>query len=260
MALSNEQWNAPSGGGDPTPISQTDFESFTENGTWSTFTYDDATYGNYLVLAGHNGQNTFLEHNTVKPNGFTGHSYIQWQINGYAWAFFTTFTGTSTTENYFEGQGGRTATTKTAPTPMARGYTYFDGGNNATSGNVSISPRWNSTNGSTLTVPGVTAKYWGDDNPTTFRTGVDDDGRWYIEVYHSGGKTIGEPDFEGTGWSKVGPYYIIQSSGNLTTDGSGDSGAVGIINTSNGYQWGWGNYDGGGVENMRRLVIATNGS
>ena len=82
------------------------------------------------------------------------------------------------------------------------------------------------------------------------------DGNWYIEVYHSGGNTVGAPDHEGTGFTKVGPYYMVESTSSLTTDST----TAGLVNFgSNAFQFGWGNYDGGGVENMRNIVVRTNG-
>ena len=83
---------------DPEAISQDNFEAWFVNGTQSTFTYEDSTYGNYLVLG--SPLNTFYEHNSIKPSGFSGHSYIQWQINGYAWAFFGIFQSTTTSESF----------------------------------------------------------------------------------------------------------------------------------------------------------------
>ena len=245
------------GGGDPEAITQANFESWFTSGTLSTFTYEDSTYGNYLVLASPGGNN-FKEHNSIKPGGFSKHSYIQWQINGYGWAFFSIFQSTTTTENYLDGQSGSNAYNKTVG-EFTAGYTYFANGNNATSGNVSIRPyHQDSTgNGGTLlTVTGVTAKYYGDSNPTTFRSGIDDDGYWYIEIYHSGGNSLNEPNHEGDGWTKVGPYYMVESTQALTTDAT----ATGLVNFgTNAFQFGWGNYDLYHVENMRRIVVRTNG-
>ena len=49
---------------DPEAISQSNFEAWFQSGTLSTFTYEDSTYGNYLVLASP-GSNTFKEHNSI---------------------------------------------------------------------------------------------------------------------------------------------------------------------------------------------------
>ena len=253
--LGTNWFNNSYGTGDPTSISQSNFEAWFQSGTYSTFTYEDSTYGNYLVLASPGG-NTFKEHNSIKPGGFSKHSYIQWTINGYAWAFFSLFQSTTTSESYLDGQSGQSMHNKTVG-EHTHGYTYFGSGNNATSGTVVIRPHHSDTNGGTsLTVPGVTAKYYGDSNPTHFRTGIDDDANWYIEIYHSGGNTVGAPDHEGTGFSKVGPYYMVESTSSFTTDST----TAGLVNFgSNAFQFGWGNYDGGSVENMRNIVVRTNG-
>ena len=241
---------------DPEAISQDNFEAWFVNGTQSTFTYEDSTYGNYLVLG--SPLNTFHEHNSIKPSGFSGHSYIQWQINGYAWAFFGIFQSTTTSESFLQGQSGQAIYYKTVG-EFTAGYTYFANGNNATSGDVKIRPyHQDSTgNGGTLlTVTGVTAKYYGDSNPTTFRTGIDDSANWYIEIYHSGGNSLNEPNHEGDGWTKVGPYYMVESTQAFTTDAT----ATGLVNFgTNAFQFGWGNYDLHSVENMRRIVVRTNG-
>ena len=243
---------------DPEAISQSNFEAWFQSGTLSTFTYEDSTYGNYLVLASP-GSNTFREHNSIKPGGCSKHCYIQWQINGYGWAFFGIFQSTTTSENFLEtASGGSTIYSRTNG-EFTAGYTYFANGNNATSGNVSIRPYHTDstgTGGSLLNVPGVTAKFYGDSNPTNFRTGIDDDGLWYIEIYHSGGNTVGAPDHDGTGFTAVGPYYMVESTMALTTDST----TAGLVNFgSNAFQFGWGNYDGGAVENMRNIVVRTNG-
>ena len=255
--LGNNYFIHSYGVSDPEDIGQSNFESWFQSGTRSTFTYEDSTYGNYLVLASPGG-NTFNEHNSIKPGGFTKHSYIQYQINGYGWAFFGVFQSTTTTEDFLNSQTGTAIVTKTFG-EFTAGYNYFASGNNATSGNVNIIPYHQDSTGNggtALSVPGVTAKYYGDSNPTTFRTGIDDDGKWYIEVYHSGGNTVGAPDHEGTGFTKVGPYYMVESTSALVTDAT----TAGLVNFgSNAFQFGWGNYDGGGVENMRNLVVRTNG-
>ena len=259
MPFSKEILMGASGAGgaaaDPEAISQSNFEAWFQSGTLSTFTYEDSTYGNYLVLASP-GSNTFKEHNSIKPSGFSRHSYIQWQVNGYAWAVFSIFKSTTTTENYLDGQSGSNMHAKTVG-EHTHGYTYFNNGNNATSGGVTIRPHHqDSTGGTSLSVPGVTAKYYGDSNPTNFRTGIDDDGNWYIEIYHSGGNTLNEPDHEGTGFTKVGPYYMVESTQGLTTDAT----ATGLVNFgTDAFQFGWGNYDNYHVENMRRIVVRTNG-
>ena len=244
------------GAGDPTSITQSNFEAWFQSGTRSTFTYEDSTYGNYLVLASPGG-NTFNEHNSIKPGGFSKHTYIQYTINGYGWAFFSVFQSTTTDEDYLEGQSGTGIYYKTVG-EHTNVYTYFANGNNATSGNVTL---WgfhqSGTGGTSINVPGVTAKYYGDSNPTHFRTGIDDDGLFYITVYHSGGNTVGAPDHDGTGFTAVGPYYMVESTKALVTDAT----TAGLVNFgSNAFQFGWGNYDGGAVENMRNIVVRTNGA
>ena len=85
----------------------------------------------------------------------------------------------------------------------------------------------------------------------------DDDGLFYITVYHSGGNTVGAPDHDGTGFTAVGPYYMVESTKALVTDAT----TAGLVNFgSNAFQFGWGNYDGGAVENMRNIVVRTNGA
>ena len=253
--LGNNYFIHSHGVADPEAISQDNFEAWFQSGTLSTFTYEDSTYGNYLVLASPGG-NTFKEHNSIKPGGFSGHSYIQFQINGYGWAFFTLFQSTTTSESYLDTQSGSNIEVKTVG-EHTHAYTYFSNGNNATSGTVVLAPRHQNSTGTNVNPAGVTAKYYGDSNPTTFRTGIDDNANWYIEVYHSGGNSLNEPNHDGDGWTKVGPYYMVESTVALTTDAT----ATGLVNFgTNAYQFGWGNYDNYHVENMRRIVVRTNGS
>ena len=91
------------GGGDPSRISQSDFEAITDDGTYSTWTYNgySATGGNVLTLASPGG-NTFREHNTIKPDGFEGHTFVQFSFSGYAWglaAMFNTSTSAEASES-----------------------------------------------------------------------------------------------------------------------------------------------------------------
>ena len=49
---------------------------------------------------------------------------------------------------------------------------------------------------------------------------------------------------------------MVESTQALTTDAT----ATGLVNFgTNAFQFGWGNYDGGAVENMRNIVVRTNG-
>ena len=63
--LGTNWFNNSYGTGAPESISQSNFEAWFQSGTLSTFTYEDSTYGNYLVLASPGG-NTFIEHNSIK--------------------------------------------------------------------------------------------------------------------------------------------------------------------------------------------------
>ena len=69
MPFSKEILMGAGAGGvsDPERISQSDFESFTDNGTHATWTYNGytASGGNVLTLASP-GSNQFAEHNTYK--------------------------------------------------------------------------------------------------------------------------------------------------------------------------------------------------
>ena len=48
---------------------------------------------------------------------------------------------------------------------------------------------------------------------------------------------------------------MVESTAALVTDST----TSGLVNYgSNAFQFGWGNYDGGGVETMRRIKVSTN--
>ena len=51
---------------DPEDIGQTNFEAWFQSGTLATFTYEDSTHGNYLVLASPGG-NTLRSVDVVSP-------------------------------------------------------------------------------------------------------------------------------------------------------------------------------------------------
>ena len=257
MAQYGNQWFASAGGSGFTEFTSSQFQAITSNTTYSTFTYDDSTYGDYLTLASPGG-NTFRNANTTIENGFAKHTYIQWQINGYGNCYFgifrdgsahndATYLHDDVTQGAYSYNQFITGAEYTFPN------TYFNSGHNATSGSVKIYSGHAGTFDGPITLSGVTAKYYGDSNPTNFRTGIDDDGNWYVEVYHSGGSSA--PDHDGTGFTKVGPYYMVESTAALVTDST----TSGLVNYgSNAFQFGWGNYDGGGVETMRRIKVRTN--
>mgnify|MGYP001159683194 FL=1 len=258
MAQYGNQWWASSGGSGFTEFTTSEFQAITSNTTYSTFTYDDSTYGDYLTLASPGG-NTFRSANTTKQNGFAKHSYIQWQISGYGNCHFGIFQDGNAYNDatYLYDDVTNPSTYNYNQMITGNEWTfannYFASGHNATSGQVKLYPAHAGTFGTTVTVTGVTAKYYGDSNPTNFRTGIDDDGNWYFEVYHSGGSSA--PDHDGTGFTKVGPYYMVESTAQLVTDST----TSGLVNYgSNAFQFGWGNYDGGGVETMRRIKVRTN--
>ena len=96
-----------SGFGDPSRVSQSDFESWTDqSATYSTWTYDgySASGGNKLVLASP-GSNAFRENNTYKTDGFQGHSFVQYSFDGYGYGLggmFTTSTSAEASGTYLE--------------------------------------------------------------------------------------------------------------------------------------------------------------
>lgn len=252
--LGTNWFNNAYGGGDPTDLSQSDFEAaFTTRSGKSTFTYDDSTYGNYLVLVSPGG-NTFYRNNSIYSGGFPKNSYIQWNINGYAWACFGIYKNTNATSNsHIETTGSVSYNViyNTSANEFTWCYTYFSNGNNATSGNIVLIGAHGGTQSGVNTTFG-TAKYYGDSNPNFFRTGLDEDANWFIEVYQSGGTS--DPPHDGTGFTKTGPYYMVESTRLLVTDST----TAGIVNFGDdNFQFAWGNYDGGPAENMRRIVVRT---
>ena len=107
MSQYGNYWFASAGGfGDPERVSQSAFEAFTSNGTYSTWNYAGytASGGNTLTLASP-GSNQFAEHNTTKSGGFEGHTFVQFSDNGFAWglaAMFNTSTAAEASEAYLE--------------------------------------------------------------------------------------------------------------------------------------------------------------
>tara|TARA_X000001388_G_scaffold51517_1_gene37346 strand:+ start:1397 stop:2161 length:765 start_codon:yes stop_codon:yes gene_type:complete len=252
--FSNELWQKPAGSSDPSDLSQSDFEAaFTTRSGASTFTYEDSTYGNYVTLVSPGG-NTFYRNNSFYSGGFPKNSYIQYNISGYGQCGFGIYKNTNASNNtHFESLGSvsynyilySTAQEFTTTVPS------FVNGANATSGNIRLSPHHGSISAGSYVFL-ATAKYYGDSNPVFFRTGLDEDSYFFFEVYQSGGTT--SPPHDGTGFSKSGPYYMIESNSNLTTDRD----TSGLVNFGDdNFQFAWGNYDGGAVETMRRLVVRT---
>ncbi len=243
-----------SGGlGDPERVSQSDFESWTDqSATHSTWSYDGytASGGNKLTLASP-GSNAFSEHNTYKSGGFEGHSFVQYSFDGYGYgltALFTTSTGAESSGTYLETvtdtyviNRKRLAsfvfldTYNAGGTPKVRWY-YGDGSN------------YNSA--TTFTMPGTYANHTSS-NPYFFRVGRDENNLYYVQGFYSGGNTA--PDLAGTGFTVTDKYYPNTSTGTISTSTSGAK------SNSNPIQFGWGNYDGGAVEVHHHVEFWTAG-
>lgn len=225
-------------------VSQSDFESYFTNGTYSTFTFSDATYGNYLTLASPGGNN-FREHNTIKSGGFTAGTFIEWEISGYGFCGFgttTTNASAEASEAWYNGQSGSNVTTpKNSSGTDTYFYTYFASGANATSGNIVIIPYNNGSSGSSYTISGK-AQYYGGTYPIKFQMGVDTSNRIYIKVLGDG--QTNQTDV-------TGPLYINTSNNTLTDDPVSNT----VLTETSNFQFVWGNYDGGSVESMRRLKV-----
>ena len=223
-------------------------QTYTANGTYSTWTYGDATYGDYLTLASPGG-NSFAEHNTTKSGGFPSDSYIEWEISGYAYCGFgttTTNAAAEASEAWYDSQGGSNITApKTSAGTDTYFYTYYASGANATSGAVYISPYWEGSSGPGFTVPGVTANYYGGSYPVKFQMGVDSSNRVFIKV-------IGDGSSNQT--QVRGPYYINTADRSLTDDPVSNT----VVTETSNFQYVWGNYDGGAVESMRRIKFKRN--
>lgn len=238
--------NSLSGGSFVEEDTSATVQTYTGNGTYSTWTYGDATYGDYLTLASPGG-NSFAEHNTTKSGGFTN-SFIEWEINGYGWAGFgttTTNASAEASEAWYESQSGSNITLKNSSGTDTYFYTYFASGNNATSGAVYIVPSYNGSAGPGLTVPGVTANYYGGTYPVKFQMGVDSSNRVFVKV-------IGDGSSNQT--QVRGPYYINTADRSLTDDPVSNT----VVTETSNFQYTWGNYDGGAVETMRRIKFKRN--
>ena len=240
--------NSLSGGSFVNEDSSATVQTYTGNGTYSTWTYGDATYGDYLTLASPGG-NAFREHNTTKSGGFPSGSFIEWEINGYAYAGFgttTTNASAEASEAWYDGQSGSNITTpKNSAGTDTYFYTYFQNGNNATSGNVYITPYHNGSSGPGFTVPGVDAEYYGGAYPVKFQMGVDSSDRIFIKVIGNGSSNQTQV---------VGPYYINTADRSLTDDPISNT----VVTETSNFQYTWGNYDGGSVETMRRIKFKNN--
>ena len=240
--------NSLSGGSFVDEDSSATVQTYTGNGTYSTWTYGDATYGDYLTLASPGGNN-FREHNTTKSGGFPSDSFIEWEINGYGWAGFgttTTNASAEASEAWYDSQSGSNVTSgKNSSGTDTYFYTYFGNGNNATSGSVSIQPFLNGSNGPVLTVPGVTANYYGGSYPVKFQMGVDSSDRIFIKIIGNG--TSNQTQVRG-------PYYLNTADRSLTDDPISNT----VVTETSNFQYTWGNYDGGAVETMRRIKFKRN--
>ena len=261
MPFSKEILMGAGAGGvsDPERISQSDFESFTDNGTHATWTYNGytASGGNVLTLASP-GSNTFKEHNTIKSGGFTGHSFIQFTCNGYGYNGFAIFNYTGTTESYLETVTSTYVITRKHPADY--NFLYVNSAsnsNNATGTNASS--YWFYGTGSGYVNEYGTAhqflvtgqfRYHGDANPFFFRIGRDDDDYVYVQGFYAGGNTA--PDYEGTGFTVTDKHYYIAGTGISTS-------STGARQVSGGINFGYGNYDNSHVETMKHIEIWTKG-
>ena len=242
---------------DPERISQTDFESFTDNGTYATWTYNgySATGGNVLTLASP-GSNTFREHNTIKNGGFTGHSFIQSSNNGYGFNGFAIFNYTGTDEGYLE----TVTSTYTIFRKYPADYTFFYchssvNSNNATGTKARVSAHYGTGSGYTeahslnFDVDNQ-FRYHGDANPFFFRIGRDDDDYIYVQGFYGGGNSA--PDYEGTGFTVTDRQYYKNGTGFQTN-------TTGARQATGGIQFGYGNYDLYHVETIKHIEMWTNG-
>ena len=250
--------------GDPERVSQDDFEGFTSNGTFSTWTYNgySATGGNVLTLASP-GSNTFKEHNTTKTDGFLGHSFVQWSFRGYAWglaAMFNTSTAAEASEAYLE----TVTSTYTIFRKYLSHYTFLNfystGGNNSTTGNAVVGSAWGTGSGYNESGPTVNLgvngtasqfKYHGDANPFFVRVGRDENDFIYTQGFYAGGNSA--PDYAGTGFTVTDKYYLNKSTSTWQTNTSGAD------TLSDGIQFGWGNYDLYSVEIHKHVEFWTAG-
>ena len=94
-------------------------------------------------------------------------------------------------------------------------------------------------------------KSYTDANPFFVRIGRDENDFIYTQGFYAGGSSA--PDLAGTGFTVTDKYYLNISTSTWQTNTSG------ARTLSDGIQFGWGNYDNYHVENMRRIVVRTNG-
>jgi hypothetical protein len=245
--------NSLSGGSFVNEDSSATVQTYTGNGTYSTWTYGDATYGDYLTLASPGG-NSFAEHNTTKSGGFPSDSFIEWEISGYGFCGFGTTTTNASAEASEAWYGGQSGNSVTSPKNSAGTdtyfYTYFNNGANATSGpiiiipynNGSIGPSFNLT---TATSNAVVGNYYGGSYPIKFQMGVDSSNRCFIKIIGNGSSNQ---------TTVSGPYYINTADNSLTDDPVSNT----VVTETSNFQYVWGNYDGGAVESMRRIKFKRN--
>ena len=241
--------------GDPERVSQTDFESWTDqSATYSTWSYDGytASGGNKLTLASPGGNN-FKEHNTYKSDGFLGHSFVQFSFSGYAWglaAMFNTSTSAEASGTYLE----TVASTYNIFRKYPLDYTYinfYQAGTNPT-----VAAAWGT--GTSYTASGPTQNLatgqfsnHTSSNPFFIRIGRDEDDYLYAQGFYSGGNSA--PDLTGTGFTVTDKYYLNKSTSTWATNTSGAE------TLSDGIQFGWGNYDGGAAEVHHHVEFWTAG-
>ena len=257
MSQYGNYWFASAGSsfGDPSRVSQTDFQGFTANGTYSTWNYAGytASGGNTLTLASP-GSNQFAEHNTTKTDGFLGHSFVQFSDNGFAWglaAMFNTSTAAEASEAYLETVTSTYTIFRKHPADYTYLQLYKDGSNNP-----QVSSAWGTgsgynESGPTLNLASGQFKSYTDSNPFFIRIGRDENDFIYTQGFYAGGNTA--PDLEGTGFTVTDKYYLNISTSTWQTN------TTGARTLSDGIQFGWGNYDLSTVEQHRHVEFWTAG-
>lgn len=245
--------NSISGGSFVDEDTSATVQTYTGNGTYSTWTYGDATYGDYLTLASPGG-NIFREHNTTKSGGFPSGSFIEWEISGYGFCGFgttTTNASAEASEAWYDSQSGSNINSpKNSSGTDTYFYTYFNGGANSTSGPIIIIPYNNGSSGpsfnlTTATSSAVVANYYGGSYPIKFQMGVDSSDRVFIKIIGNGSSNQ---------TTVSGPYYINTADNSLTDDPVNNT----VVTETSNFQYTWGNYDGGAVESMRRIKFKRN--
>lgn len=239
--------NSLSGGSFVDEDTSAEMQVYTANGTYSTWTYGDSTYGDYLTLASPGGNNT-TSHNTTKSGGFSADNFIEWEISGYGWCGFgttTTNASAEASEAYYTGVSGTWPYNKNAAGTDVFFNASFQNGSGATSGAVNIVPYWEGTGGPTFVVPGVDAEYYGGTYPVKFQMGVDGSNRCFLKI-------IGDGSSNQT--QVRGPYYINTADRSLTDDPVSNT----VVTQTSNFQYTWGNYDGGAVEIMARIKFKRN--